>query len=492
MDSPTERRVTFDASILDDTAPRAARLVALSLVEDLGRERDRLAAEKGSETLHDFRVDLRRLRSWLRALSAELEGSVPNACVRRLRRMARESNAGRDAEVFLGWLATTEAQLSARDRPAVHWLIERFQRQEREAESELESRLKRDFQRTRDRLEERLSLYQVEAHVHAGVREPLFSAVVAALLRELAEDLRRRLKRVRSVDDVNEAHQARIAGKRLRYLLEPISQQVAAGPALLAQLRTLQDALGDVHDAHVWLLVLRHVVAELAMEEGRRMANALTTTPKGKKRSPKGPPRSGLIALARLAHERSVTAFQRFSGEWIEGNGKGFYRDLIDLADRLEARNPSNLEIERKFLLKKMPETMPESTAVMIEQGYLPGERLVERLRAVQVGRRRTYLRTVKVGAGLVRTELEEETSAEMFQSMWPLTKGKRLTKRRYRVPNGQLTWEIDEFTDRPLVLAEVELPSADTDVEIPDWLKPFVDREVTGEVAYLNSTLAK
>ena len=482
----------FDASMLDDTAPRAARLVALSLVEDLGRERDRLAAERGSETLHDFRVDLRRLRSWLRALSAELEGSVPNACVRRLRRMARESNAGRDAEVFLGWLATTEGQLSPRDRPAVHWLIERFQRQEREAESELESRLKRDFKRTRDRLEERLSLYQVEAHVHAGVREPLFSAVIAALLRELAEDLRRRLKRVRTVDDVNEAHQARIAGKRLRYLLEPIAQQVAAGPALLAQLRGLQDALGDVHDAHVWLLVLRHVVAELAMEEGRRMASALTATQKGKKRAPKGPPRTGLIALARLAHERSVTAFQRFSGEWIDGNGKGFYRDLIDLAARLEARNPSNLEIERKFLLKRLPESMPESTAVMIEQGYLPGERLVERLRAVEVGRRRTYLRTVKVGAGLVRTELEEETSAEMFKAMWPLTKGKRLTKRRHRVPHGKLTWEIDEFTDRALVLAEVELPSADTDVEIPDWLQPWVEKEVTGDVAYLNSTLAK
>src|SRR5688572_19267888 len=309
----------FDASILDDTAPRSARLVALKLVEDLARERDRLSVEKGSETLHDFRVSLRRLRSWLRAMSPSLEGSVPAACKRRLRRMARESNAGRDAEVFLGWLATTEGQLAPRDRPAVTWLIERFQRQEREAESELEARLKRDFQRTRDRLEERLSLYKVEAHVHAGVREALFSAVTAAMLRDLAEDLRRRLKRVRSVDDVNEAHQARIAGKRLRYLLEPIAQQVVAGPARLVQLRSLQDALGEVHDAHVWLLVIRHVVAELAMEEGRRMANAITATQKGKKRGPKGPPRSGLIALARLAHERSVTAFQRFSGEWIDG-----------------------------------------------------------------------------------------------------------------------------------------------------------------------------
>jgi CHAD domain-containing protein/CYTH domain-containing protein len=484
--------MTFDASILDDTAARSARLIALSLIEDLARERDRLAADKGSETLHDFRVALRRVRSWLRALEPSLQGSLPNACIRRLRRMARESNAGRDAEVFLAWLATTEGQLSPRDRKAVTWLIERFQRQEREAESELEARLKRDFQRTRDRLEERLGLYQVEAHVHGGVREPLFSAVVAHILRESAEDLRRRLKRVRSVDDITESHQARIAGKRLRYLLEPIAQQVVAGPALLAQLRSLQDTLGELHDAHVWLLVLRHVVAELAMEEGRRMASALTTTPKGKKKGPKDPPRAGFIALARLAHERAEASFDRFHREWVEGNGKSFYRDLIDLASRLEDRNPSQLEIERKFLLKGLPDSMPDSTSVTMEQGYLPGERLVERLRAVDVGRQRMYFRTVKVGAGLVRTELEEETSADVFKSMWPLTKGKRLTKRRHRVPDGALAWEIDEFTDRSLVLAEIELPSAETPVEIPDWLAPFIEREVTGDVAYLNSTLAK
>lgn len=482
----------FDASILDDTAARSARLVALALIEDLARERERLGAGKDSETLHDFRVALRRVRSWLRALEPSLEGSLPDACMRRLRRMARESNAGRDAEVFLSWLTTIEGQLSVRDHRAVTWLIERFQRQEREAESELESRLKRDFQRTRDRLDERLAIYRVEAHVHAGVRAPLFSAVIAKLLRELAEDLRRRLKRVRTVDDITESHQARIAGKRLRYLLEPIAQQVTAGPALLAQLRSLQDTLGELHDAHVWLLVLRHVVAELAMEEGRRMANALTTTPKAKKRTDKGPPRSGLIALARLAHERAESSFDRFHRQWVEGNGKAFYRDLIELAERLEARNPSQLEIERKFLLKGLPEPMPDSTSVTIEQGYLPGERLVERLRAVDVGRQRTYFRTVKVGAGIVRTELEEEASAEVFKSMWPLTKGKRLTKRRHRVPDGAFTWEIDEFTDRQLVLAEIELPAADTEVAIPAWLQPFVEREVTGDVAYLNSTLAK
>jgi CHAD domain-containing protein/CYTH domain-containing protein len=483
--------MTFDASILDDTAPRSARLVALSLIDDLGRERVRLSAARDSETLHDFRVALRRLRSWLRALAPSLEGSLPRACVRRLGRMARESNAGRDAEVFLAWLTTTEPQLSPRDRRAAKWLINRFQRQEREAESELESRLKRDFQRTRERLEDRLSTYHVEAHVHGGLREPLFGSVIANLMRAHSEELRRHIRRVRTVDDVEESHRARINGKRLRYLLEPIAPHVTGGPELLTRLRSLQDSLGDLHDAHVWLSVLRHVVADIALEEGRQMANALTDLEHRRKKR-KGPPRAGLVSLGRLAHERAGVAFERFRTEWVEGCSKDFHRDISDLADHLDARAPSAMEIERKYLLKGLPETMPGVESLVIRQGYLPGERLVERLRAVKAGEQETYYRTVKVGSGLVRTELEEETSDAVFRKMWPLTTGKRLTKRRHRVPNGELTWEIDEFTDRRLVLAEVELPEAGTEVEIPGWLQPYVEREVTGEVEFLNSTLAK
>lgn len=101
---------SLDATLLDDTAQRSARLVALGLLEDLAAERRRLTEARESETLHDFRVALRRLRSWLRAFGPALEGSVPDACARRLGRMARESNAGRDAEVFLGWLATAGPQ----------------------------------------------------------------------------------------------------------------------------------------------------------------------------------------------------------------------------------------------------------------------------------------------------------------------------------------------------------------------------------------------
>jgi hypothetical protein len=97
----------------------------------------------------------------------------------------------------------------------------------------------------------------------------------------------------------------------------------------------------------------------------------------------------------------------------------------------------------------------------------------------------------MKIGSGLVRTEIEEEMSRELFARMWPLTQSKRIHKRRYTARGEQHTWEIDEFLDRDLVLAEVELSTADEDAALPSWLEAVVVREVTGAPEYENATLA-
>lgn len=65
------------------------------------------------------------------------------------------------------------------------------------------------------------------------------------------------------------------------------------------------------------------------------------------------------------------------------------------------------------------------------------------------------------------------------------------LEKRRYCVDEGEWTWEVDEFLDRELTLAEVELEAVNQYVPIPPWLDRVMVREVTGEPAYLNLTLA-
>lgn len=150
------------------------------------------------------------------------------------------------------------------------------------------------------------------------------------------------------------------------------------------------------------------------------------------------------------------------------------------------------VEIERKWLLSALPPALQSQTPATLRQGYLPGETLVERIRSATSDGRTTWIRTVKLGHGITRVEVEEEASPDLGAALYALTVGRRVAKRRYTVPDGTLAWEIDEFTDRDLVLAELELPREDTPVEFPDWLRPYVVREVTVDAAFTNWRLAR
>ena len=150
-------------------------------------------------------------------------------------------------------------------------------------------------------------------------------------------------------------------------------------------------------------------------------------------------------------------------------------------------------EIERKYLLRALPERVRAVAAVDVDQGYLPGTRINERIRRMRWPDGARYYRTIKMGSGLDRMELEDETTEQFFNTVWPLTRGARIFKRRYFIVEGDVTWEIDEFLDRPaLWLAEVELESIEQRVEIPQWLQVVLEREVTDEREFTNHALAR
>jgi CYTH domain-containing protein len=98
---------------------------------------------------------------------------------------------------------------------------------------------------------------------------------------------------------------------------------------------------------------------------------------------------------------------------------------------------------------------------------------------------------TVKRGIGLVREELERTITLEQFERVWRDPATFRLRKTRYRVKARDRLWEIDDFDDLDVVLAEVELPTADAEAAIPDWLAAHVVREVTDEPAFTSHAIA-
>src|SRR3977135_2309005 len=131
------------------------------------------------------------------------------------------------------------------------------------------------------------------------------------------------------------------------------------------------------------------------------------------------------------------------------------------------------LEIERKFLVRNLPDGLTSYPASDIAQGYLVSldDGLQVRLR--KSGERHSL--TYKRGTGNVREEREVELTAEQFAAFWPATKGKRLVKTRYEIPFGDYVVEIDVYHDRHegRVVAEVEFDTEEVakDFQPPDWL---------------------
>lgn len=146
-------------------------------------------------------------------------------------------------------------------------------------------------------------------------------------------------------------------------------------------------------------------------------------------------------------------------------------------------------EIERKFLVRKLPADLASCRRSEISQGYLVSldDGLQVRLR--KSGER--YSLTYKRGLGNVREEREVELSAEQFAALWPATEGKRLIKKRYEIPLGDLVVEIDVYGGRHegLVVAEVEFDDEESarKFQQPDWLGD----DVTGDPRYSNQLLA-
>ena len=150
-------------------------------------------------------------------------------------------------------------------------------------------------------------------------------------------------------------------------------------------------------------------------------------------------------------------------------------------------------EIERVWLLSRCPDIPRGAERWTIEQGYLDSAAGAEgRVRSIAFpDGRREFVHTVKSGVGLVREESERSISAEEFDRLWPATVGRRIRKVRHRVRDGALVWEVDEFLDWPLVMAEVELPDATAEATPPAWLRGVMGREVTDDPRYRNSSLA-
>ena len=144
------------------------------------------------------------------------------------------------------------------------------------------------------------------------------------------------------------------------------------------------------------------------------------------------------------------------------------------------------MEIERKFLLKKLPENLEDYPSYEIEQAYLCQKPV---LRIRKSGDR--FIMTMKGSGLLAHEEYELPMDEEAYRRLLKKSEGRIITKRRYKIPCGSLTIELDIFSGcmEGLAMAEVEFPSENDALSFtpPEWF----GKDVTADPRYHNVFMA-
>jgi CHAD domain-containing protein len=306
------------------------------MLREVEEELVRLEAGGDGEALHDFRVALRRLRSVARALETHLGKSFRKGHRRRLRDVARATAIARDAEVQAAWVSEERVRASARDLPGIDWLASWLEASKRDAYGRDLGDPAARFRRVARRLEKALAAGDGPTR---GAPVRTLGSALQDLLRSHAAALASTIDGVSGPFDVARAHAVRIAGKRLRYLLEPLrgNRRADSRPAV-AVLKELQDLLGELHDAHVAGDKLAEALAEAAAERVREAHAAVRTGEGGAgvlRLARRDPRTRGLLFLDRRAAERAVAAHGRLVREWIPGRRDVLLEEVARIAGAL-------------------------------------------------------------------------------------------------------------------------------------------------------------
>jgi CHAD domain-containing protein len=313
------------SNLLHHSVDRAARIVALDLLEAAAKQRGRLGNKRNIEALHDFRVAVRRLRSWLRAFDEWLDDSVPRKAPRRLKKAARSTNASRDADVRLVWLREQRKTINTAERPGLGWILKRISEDRADSFEADVKKGARSFDKANRQLDRSLRDYRVR--IDDADEAPLFDAVLGGLIRDHTTDLSRRLGAVHTIGNAKQIHVARISAKRLRYLIDPVADLVPGVKELVDELGKLQDALGDSHDVLLFAEELDEISAEARAEDARLAP--------------------GLSALSQRLKTRAEEAFSEVK-RWLDGPAIQLLERVDIIADALAPPRHPKLELVRE------------------------------------------------------------------------------------------------------------------------------------------------
>lgn len=248
----------------DEPIAEGARWVLRRFFDKMLAREDGVRKGDDDEDVHQMRVATRRLRASLQVVEPIYERKLVRRYRRGLGRIAESLGAVRDCDVFLMHVADYRDGLPAEQRDGMQPLLDALTAQHAKAREQLLADLeRRGYRKFKHAFAAFLTTPGVGLTAqpeHDGLRVRDFAG--SAIWRRYEQWRAHEVALAQPSDEA--LHQARIAGKRLRYTLEFFAD--ALGPnveQVLAPLTALQENLGGLQDS----VVARQRIHALGLDE---------------------------------------------------------------------------------------------------------------------------------------------------------------------------------------------------------------------------------
>jgi len=149
-------------------------------------------------------------------------------------------------------------------------------------------------------------------------------------------------------------------------------------------------------------------------------------------------------------------------------------------------------EIERKYLIERLPFSLSDYPFMTIRQGYIsyPEDHVTLRVRD-QDGIQILTIKQAGENGRILRREVEMQIPEKEARPLWEMAGQRSIKKTRYLIPWNNKKIELDIFGGslEGFMMAEIEFDSEEEsmDFPVPDWF----GRELTEDFRYTNSNLA-
>lgn len=306
---------------LHDSISTVLPQLGTHLLNDAKTQAENLGNDEDSETLHDFRVSVRHLRSFIKSYEDFIKGAKKHR--QRFSEVMTLTNAGRDNEVHLAWIKERQATANNLEKDGIGYLLENLSSSD---DVDL-GKVKKRFEKAAEKLEQTFSKHSEET-------EESFAVATANVLQNYSKDLETLLAAIEKPEDDTAIHEARITGKKLRYTLELLESKEAN--TLVKRLKKFQDTAGDLHDLQVLepkvqtFLFAETVLWSQAFRDGSK-----TLSHDQLNQLPELQRSYGLAAVQRKLEVEKTALFRDLQKNWLGTGSQDFFNDLGALIESL-------------------------------------------------------------------------------------------------------------------------------------------------------------